>query len=364
MVSQSTALNIDQIRGRTILVTGHTGFKGAWLTLWLHKLGAEVHGLSLPENPAPAAYTALGVRKLIASERLADVRDAEVVSEYLAEVKPDLVFHLAAQALVRKSYKDPLGTLATNFMGTTHVLEALRTRNKKCACIVVTSDKCYQNLENKHAYRETDALGGLDIYSASKSAAELVTAGYRKSFFATGNVALASARAGNVMGGGDYAPDRIVPDCVRALSKGQKIPVRNPASTRPWQHVLEPLSGYLLLACKLLGPESQAFADAWNFGPSPREVLNVKAFVENFIAQWGTGAWEPTREAQPPHEAQLLNLNSDKAAARLGWAATWTSQRRIRETVEWYRKFEASPKQEGGMREFSLEQIGNFDAKS
>ncbi len=360
-MSQSASLNTT-FHGRTILVTGHTGFKGAWLTLWLHKLGAKVHGLSLAEAPSPAAFTALGGRKLLASERLADVRDPTAVSEYIAEVQPEIIFHLAAQALVRESYQDPLKTLTTNFMGTAHILEALRRRDQKCACIVVTSDKCYQNREADQAYRETDAMGGHDVYSMSKGASELLVASYRHSFFIRGKVALASARAGNVVGGGDYADDRIVPDCVRALSKGKPIAVRNPEAIRPWQHVLEPLAAYLMLAGKLLGSDAHAFSEAWNFGPTPKDNLTVKNFVKTFIASWGSGTWEQVSETQAPHEAQLLKLDIDKAATRLGWTPTWEHPRAIQETVAWYRKFEQSSKQEGVMQEFSLEQIGKFDA--
>ena len=351
---------------KKVLLTGHTGFKGAWLALWLHKLGAEVHGLSLAESPAPAAYTALGIHGLVASERIADVRDAGTISKYLDEFSPDVVFHLAAQALVRDSYRDPIKTLTTNFMGTAHLLEALRQRDKKCACVVVTSDKCYSNSESDRPYRETDALGGHDIYSMSKGAAELLVAGYRQSFFNTDQspVRVASVRAGNVVGGGDYAEDRIVPDCVRALTTQKKIEVRNPDSTRPWQHVLEPMSGYIALARKLLEPDARSYSEAWNFGPSAGENLSVKDFVTRFITAWGSGAWEHVTQKQTSHEAQRLRLNIEKAAARLNWKPTWDCARTIRETVEWYKKFEASSKKEGVMRDFSLEQIGKFDAKA
>ncbi|MBI3541990.1 MAG: CDP-glucose 4,6-dehydratase [Deltaproteobacteria bacterium] len=342
-------------KGKRVLLTGHTGFKGAWLALELHSLGAEVHGFSLPEAP-PAAYSALGVRSLLKSEKLGDLRDFDAFSAFYDSVEPELVLHLAAQSLVRESYKDPLGTVATNVQGTAHVLEALRRAGGGAACVVVTSDKCYENRESGQAYRETDPMGGHDLYSASKGAAEIITASYRSSF----GLNVASARAGNVIGGGDYAVDRIAPDCARALATGQVVRVRNPASVRPWQHVLEPLSGYLALAERLLGPKSAEYREGWNFGPGSADTVTVGDFAKNFVAEWGSGKIETAVDPNAPHEAKLLHLDVEKARTRLGWQPTWNAERAIRETVEWYKKYEAGPKVVGSMRDFSLEQIKRF----
>ena len=267
---------LDNFRNRRCLVTGHTGFKGAWLAFWLSELGAEVHGLALEPSTDPALFNELNLGTLLASHRTGDVRNPDAVADVVSRVRPDFVFHLAAQPLVRHSYAQPVETFETNVMGTVHLLEALRRLSKPCSVVVVTTDKCYENLETGQAYREDDALGGHDCYSASKAAAEIVSAAYRRSFFSAPDSAIriATARAGNVIGGGDWAADRIVPDCIRYLSRGQSIPVRNKNATRPWQHVLEPLSGYLALAAHLSCAPSfparspaVASASAFNFGP-------------------------------------------------------------------------------------------------
>ncbi len=331
--------------GRRVLVTGHTGFKGSWLTLWLAELGAEVTGYALAPDTTPALFERAGVGKRCRS-LIADVRDAARLAEVVREARPEVILHLAAQPLVRLSYEQPLETLQTNVLGTAHLLEAVRASRRPCAVVVVTSDKCYENREWLYGYREDEAMGGHDPYSMSKGAAELVTASWRRSFFpparlAQHGVALATARAGNVVGGGDWARDRIVPDAIAALAAGRAIPVRNPRGVRPWQHVLEPLSGYLLLGARLLGPQAAAHAEAWNFGPRPEDARPVREVVEALIAAWGEGRWDDQHDPAAPHEAGLLRLSIDKATARLGWAPRWHFDQTFRRTVEWYRAFHA-----------------------
>jgi len=329
--------------GRRVLVTGHTGFKGAWLVAWLRELGAQVSGFSLPAE-SPSAFDDLALKELCIHQT-GDLRDSARVTQLIAETRPEVIFHLAAQALVRVSYARPVETLATNVMGTAHLLEAVRVGRRPCAVVVVTSDKCYENREWDYAYREDDPMGGHDVYSMSKGAAELVVGSYRRSFFpperlAEHGVALASARAGNVIGGGDWARDRIVPDIVRALSASQSVAVRNQASVRPWQHVLEPLGGYLLLGASLLGAGSapaSTFCEPWNFGPTPTSTRTVGDLVKSFIAAWGAGAWQATPETGEPHEAKLLRLAIDKASGRLGWAPRWTFEETVANTAVWYR---------------------------
>lgn len=358
----------DAFRNKRILITGHTGFKGAWLALWLHKLGAETHGFALAEDPIPAAYSALGVREILKSEHLGDIGELGSITGYLERVEPEIVLHLAAQPIVRESYRDPIGTLATNFMGTAHVLEALRLLDKPVVCVVVTSDKCYENPETGAPCQETDRMGGYDVYSMSKGACELLVSSYRRSFFSAGGksfVKLASARAGNSIGGGDFAADRIVPDCIRALANGRKISVRNPESVRPWQHVFEPLSGYLELTSRLLSKGSEPFCEGWNFGPQPADTLNVREVVDAIIKRWGSGEWEQATDSKAPHESKLLRLDIAKSAEKLGWRPTWDARRALMETVDWYSEFERSKRSgksiEGSMRVFSLDQIERFE---
>ncbi|MBK9519341.1 MAG: CDP-glucose 4,6-dehydratase [Anaeromyxobacter sp.] len=338
--------------GKRVLVTGHTGFKGSWLTLWLADLGAEVTGYALAPDTTPALFERAGVEGRCRS-LLGDVRDAARLAAVVEEVRPDAILHLAAQPLVRLSYQEPLATLETNVLGTAHLLEAVRAAGRPCAVVVVTSDKCYENREWLYGYREDEPLGGHDVYSMSKGAAELVTASWRRSFFhprelARHGVALASARAGNVVGGGDWARDRIVPDAIAALAAGQPIPVRNPHGVRPWQHVLEPLGGYLLLGARLMGPVGEAgvegragFCEPWNFGPRPEDARPVRDVVEALIAAWGSGRWDDRHDPAALHEAGLLRLSIDKATARLGWAPRWHFDETFRRTVDWYRAFHA-----------------------
>lgn len=351
--------------GKRVLLTGHTGFKGAWLTLWLERLGAKVTGLAL-EPEADSVFVTAGVASSC-EHHVADVRRFEQVRALVEATKPDIVFHLAAQALVRKSYAEPLATIETNINGTAHVLEALRVTKQRCAVVVVSSDKCYENREWVYGYREDDAMGGYDPYSMSKGATELVTSSWRRSFFppaklADHGVAIASARAGNVIGGGDWATDRIVPDCIRSLSKGQPIGVRSPKAIRPWQHVLEPLGGYLLLGVKLLGQERVAdFCEGWNFGPEAGSAQPVSALAAALVKAWGAGEWLDQSDPKAHHEASLLRLSIDKAHAKLGWQPRWRFEETISRTVAWYRAQVdgATPAQ---LKALTLEQIAAYEA--
>ena len=336
-------------RSRRVLITGHTGFKGSWLSLWLRELGATITGYALAPPTTPSNFDASKVETCLARHVIADVRDAATLASVVREVDPDIVFHLAAQALVRDSYRDPVTTVSTNVMGTVNVLEAVRARRKPCVVIIVTSDKCYENREWLYGYRETDSLGGHDPYSMSKGAAELVVASWRRSFFppyalSQHRIGVASVRAGNVLGGGDWQQDRVLADCIRSLESGRPINVRNPTAARPWQHVLEPLGGYLLLASRMLAapPEQGAvLADAWNFGPDRSSCWSVARLVEEVIRCWGSGTWRGAGEPSDPHEARFLALCCDKAARVLGWKPVWDVKRAVAETVEWHRAFAA-----------------------
>ena len=324
-------------RTRRVFITGHTGFKGAWLAEWLGTLGAEVTGYALDPPTQPSLFDALDLGGRL-RHVIADVRDRGRLVAEVQAARPSLIFHLAAQPLVRRAYAEPHETFETNVMGTVNVLEAARACASVRAVIIVTSDKCYQNLEAARAFRETDAMGGRDPYSASKGCAELVTAAYRESFFADG-AAVASVRAGNVIGGGDWAPDRIIPDCVRALAAGEEIVVRNPDAVRPWQHVLEPLSGYLWLGALMLR-DGRRYEGAWNFGPTDQDGARpVSWVVERFLEEWGSGSWTtPADAGRQPHEAHWLSLDSAKAREQLGWAPVWDARTAVRQTASWYRE--------------------------
>jgi CDP-glucose 4,6-dehydratase len=329
-------------RGKRVLLTGHTGFKGAWLAEWLLSLGAEVTGFALPSATTPSLFEQLGLAsRLVHIE--GDVRDFAAVRAALDKARPDFVFHLAAQPLVRLSYDQPVETYATNVMGTVNVLEAVRLAARHCVVVAITTDKCYENKEWVQSYREEDPMGGYDPYSSSKGAAELVIASYRRSYFSASDspVKLASARAGNVIGGGDWALDRIVPDCIRALQRGETIPVRNKIATRPWQHVLEPLSGYLWLGACLHSSELTAFSSqlssAFNFGPSLSSNRTVAELVQEILKHW-PGEWADKSDPKAVHEAKLLNLATDKAHHFLGWAPAWPFAETLAQTVSWYRQ--------------------------
>ncbi|MEI8011090.1 MAG: CDP-glucose 4,6-dehydratase [Candidatus Omnitrophota bacterium] len=323
-------------KGRRILVTGDTGFKGSWLSLWLHALGAEVTGLALPPENDDAHYHLLGLSSLI-RHMDADVRDQAQVKAVFDDARPEILFHLAAQAIVRTSYREPKATFDTNVGGGVNILEAVRQSGSLRSVVFITSDKCYRNNEWTRGYTEDDVLGGRDPYSASKAAAEIVFAAYQDSFFMQKKgMGAATARAGNVMGGGDWARDRIIPDCVRSLKSGAVVTVRNPASTRPWQHVLEPLSGYLTLAAKLL-EDPASFAGAYNFGPKAGSIKTVRDVVEGSIRAWGRGEYAVATELHAPHEAGLLHLDCEKAGRELGWQPLWDFDRTIIETMAWYK---------------------------
>jgi len=340
---------------KRVLITGHTGFKGSWLAEWLLALGAEVTGFSLAVANQPSLFDELGLSRRL-RHQVGDIRDLAAMKRMVAEFKPDYVFHLAAQSLVRPSYAEPVETFATNILGTVHILEAIRLAEIPCSIVAVTSDKCYENREWLHSYRETDPLGGHDPYSCSKAAAELVIDSYRRAYFSQpiGTVHLASARAGNVLGGGDWAQDRIVPDSVRSLTRGEPIPVRNRRSRRPWQHVLEPLSGYLRLGACLNNrraasaaelPESfrsSEVAAAFNFGPAIASNRTVAELVQEFLKHWH-GSWEDRSSPAAAHEAQSLNLASEKAYRLLGWRPVWSFERTIELTAQWYLETKNSP---------------------
>lgn len=324
------------LRGRRVAVTGHTGFKGGWLVHWLSALGAEVHGFALAPDTTPSLFDVARVEPRCATHTLGDVRDRHLVAQWLGDLAPDVVLHLAAQPIVLSSYEDPVWTLETNVQGTWNVLDAVRNTPSVHALVNVTSDKCYDNREWVWGYRESDPLGGHDPYSASKGAAEVVFGAYQRSFFSPRSAfGAASVRAGNVIGGGDWAPQRIVPDIVRALTSGVSIPVRRPEAQRPWQHVLEPIGGYLLLAARLLrSPKS--FQGAYNFGPRPENARPVRDLVTGMIDAWGGGDWQDRSDPEAPHEAHFLRLAIDKAADQLGWTPRWGFERTVAETVAWY----------------------------
>jgi CDP-glucose 4,6-dehydratase len=347
--------------GRTVLVTGHTGFKGSWLALWLHSMGAHVHGLALDPPTRPNMFEVAGVGSVLASDTRADVADGDLVGAAFEAVKPDVVFHLAAQPLVRASYRDPLGTLTTNVLGTAQVLEASRHTGSLRAVVVVTSDKVYEESDKPHP--EGDALGGHDPYSASKAAAEVVVAAYRSAFF-TGAAAhhparVATARAGNVIGGGDWAVDRLLADCFRSYGAGVPLAVRNPNAVRPWQHVLEPLSGYVRLAERLTGADGHHYARAWNFGPGPAGEATVGQVAGMAASEWGSTARVVSAEGSAnPHEAQVLRLDSSLAESKLGWKPRWSLAESVKHTVDWHRAWMAGR----DMLEMSRSQIHTFEA--
>ncbi len=327
-------------QGKRVFVTGHTGFKGSWLCLWLHKLGAIVHGYSLSVPTTPALFTEARLDTIMHSE-LGDIRDHERLAESMKQFQPDIVFHLAAQPLVRLSYDIPMETYTTNVIGTVSLFEAVRHAGSVRAVVNVTSDKCYENREWVWGYREDEPMGGFDPYSSSKGCAELVTASYRQSFFnadhyQTHRCAVASARAGNVIGGGDWAADRLIPDALTAFSKQQRLAIRNPDAVRPWQYVLEPLSGYLSLA-EHLYTHGMAFAEGWNFGPDVNEARPVRWIVDKLVTQWGNGARWQTDERAHPHEAHYLKLDCSKAGIRLHWQPTWGLEHTLNRIVTWHK---------------------------
>jgi CDP-glucose 4,6-dehydratase len=327
---------------RKVFVTGHTGFKGSWLALWLLSMGAEVCGYALDPPTDPSLYRILDLEGQLQSIR-GDIRDLSAISSAMQDFQPEVVIHMAAQSLVRLSYQNPVETYAVNVLGTVHLLEAVRNTPSVRAVVVVTSDKCYENQEWESPYREHEPMGGHDPYSSSKGCAELVTAAYRRSFFhsngrAGHRVAVASARAGNVIGGGDWALDRLVPDIMRAFAAGNPVVIRKPEAVRPWQHVLEPLAGYLTLVERLY-LEGPAFAEGWNFGPADSDARPVQYLVSELARLWGDAAKWQSGTAEKVHEAHLLRLDSSKARLQLGWSPRWSLDETLAKTVEWYKCF-------------------------
>ncbi|MDD2582487.1 MAG: CDP-glucose 4,6-dehydratase [Desulfuromonadaceae bacterium] len=340
--------------GKKVFITGHTGFKGSWLCLWLSSMGARITGYALDPPTTPSLFSLARVAELVDS-RIADVRDAECLARTMAEAQPEIVIHMAAQPLVRDSYKIPVETYATNVMGTVHLLEAVRGCPSVKAVVNVTTDKCYENREWVWGYRENEPMGGFDPYSNSKGCSELVTAAYRNSYFQR-SVALASARAGNVIGGGDWATDRLIPDCINALLASEPVRIRNPHAIRPWQHVLEPLSGYLLLAQKLHESGTE-YAEGWNFGPTDNDAKPVEWIVNRMCNLWGNGARYEIDAGDHPHEANYLKLDCSKARTRLGWQPRWNLEKALDNIMEWTDVYRS----EGDLRRCCLEQIDSFE---
>jgi CDP-glucose 4,6-dehydratase len=353
------AVNIDPHfwSGKKVFLTGHTGFKGGWLSLWLSSMGANVFGFSLAPNTYPNLYTVFDISNTISRSTIGDIRNLEALTKAVNDAQPEIVIHMAAQPLVRYSYINPVETYSTNVMGTVHVLEAIRQAPSVKSVVIVTTDKCYENREWVWGYRESESMGGHDPYSNSKGCAELVTSAYRKSFFSTNQpvVAIASARAGNVIGGGDWSQDRLIPDAIKAFEAHESLGIRNPSAIRPWQHVLEPLSGYLVLAQSLY-EGGNFFASAWNFGPSDKDARSVEDVIELLIGQWDSFAQWNKDGTDQPHEANLLKLDCSKARQKLGWAPRWSLEIAIEKITEWQKAFRGN----SDMREISLGQINQF----
>ena len=344
-------MNANFWRDKSVFITGHTGFKGSWLCLWLSSLGAKVHGYALPPPSAPSLFEVANVSSALASNVFADIRHSHILLHAMQAAKPDVVFHLAAQPLVRYSYANPAETYEVNVMGTVNLLQAVRATSGVRAVVNVTTDKCYENKEWSWGYRENDALGGHDPYSSSKACAELVTSAFRNSYFSHTGIGLATVRAGNVIGGGDWSLDRLLPDFLRALDAGQSIHIRSPNAVRPWQHVLEPLSGYLLLAEKIFH-NLELYGEAWNFGPRNEDVQSVRWIVERLAATMPQMQWT-CDESPQLHEAGLLKLDSSKAQDRLGWVPRWNLAKALDETLRWHAAWRAN----NDMRALTMDQI-------
>ena len=345
VTAQLNAMDHNFWTGKNVLITGHTGFKGSWLSLWLNMLGASVSGYALEPLTMNDNFVLTGLDKKI-THSIGDIRDYNALQEFFNKVNPEIVFHLAAQPLVRESYNNPKATYDTNVGGTVNMLECCRQTDSVKVIVNITTDKCYENKEWVWGYRENDRLGGYDPYSSSKACSELVSEAYRKSFFnpdayAIHGKTLATARAGNVFGGGDWQTDRIVPDSIRALEKGEPIIVRSPHAIRPWQHVLEPLSGYLHLAQKMHNNPTE-YAGAYNFGPTDTSFLSVGSLVNQIVKTWGTGSWEDHSNPTAPHEANTLKLDITKAKSQLGWSPKWDIHKSITETITWYQQYKTT----------------------
>lgn len=353
-------MNYQFWKGKKVFLTGHTGFKGSWLSIWLNQLGARITGYALPPNTNPSLFTLAKIDQLVNSIK-GDIRDREFLLKTIQKCKPEIVIHMAAQPLVRESYINPVETYETNVMGTVYLLDAIRRTGDVRAVVNVTTDKVYENKEWEWGYRESEPFGGYDPYSNSKACSELVTSAYRNSFFnpdeyTKHNVALASARAGNVIGGGDWATDRIVPDCIRALSERKPVLIRNPHSTRPWQHVLEPLGGYLLLA-EMLYTKGAVFAEGWNFGPEDCDCRSVELLVKKLCAIWGEDARYEIINNDGPHEANFLKLDCSKAKRKLQWECCWNLDKTLESIVKWSKGFRDGI----DVQQLCIEQIGQWN---
>lgn len=358
--ARSASVDLSFWNGKRVFLTGHTGFKGGWLSLWLASMGAKVTGYALSPNTTPSFFDVAQVEGDLEHSHIADIRDLERLQKAMSDAGPDIVIHMAAQPLVRYSYANPVATYATNVMGTVHVLESIRNIDCVRAAIVVTTDKCYENKEWVWGYRENESMGGHDPYSNSKGCAELATSAYRQSFFSPEKysehgVALASARAGNVIGGGDWSEDRLIPDAIKAFEVKEALLIRNPLATRPWQHVLEPLSGYLILA-QALYQEGAKFDGGWNFGPRDEDARSVQEVINLLIKNWGSVASWTQDQSEQPHEAHSLKLDCSKARQYLNWIPKWTLEQAIENITQW----QQAHQQQSNMREISLKQIASY----
>jgi len=357
LVMKSAHVDPNFWKDKKVFLTGHTGFKGGWLSLWMASMGAKVTGYALAPNTTPNLFNVLGINSLVERSHIADIRDLACLQKAMSEANPDVVIHMAAQPLVRYSYANPVDTYATNVMGTVHVLEGMRSIDSVRATVIVTTDKCYENKEWVWGYRENEPMGGYDPYSNSKGCAELVTSAYRQSYFSSlnSNNKVASARAGNVIGGGDWSGDRLIPDAIKAFEANEPLLIRNPLAIRPWQHVLEPLSGYLILA-QALFERGTPFASGWNFGPRDEDNRAVQEVVDLLISSWGDSVkWEKEGTEQP-HEANLLKLDCSKAHVHLGWTPKWGLEIALQRIVEWQKAYQAKE----NMKEVSLAQINHY----
>jgi CDP-glucose 4,6-dehydratase len=353
----------DVFRGKNVFITGHTGFKGSWLCLWLHHLGANVFGYSLAPPTSPNHFSQSSIETLLADHQIADVRDTDRLLQSIQSFQPDLIIHLAAQTVVKTGYSEPLETFSTNVMGTVSLLEAIRTIARPCSAVLVTSDKCYENREQIWGYRECDPMGERDPYGGSKGAAELAIRSYRDSFFPPSQldrhgIRIASARAGNVIGGGDWTDHALIVDMVKSLAEKKPIPIRSPSAFRPWQHVLQALHGYLTLATRLLSRPEPLFCSGWNIGPLPGSEIPVHQVVSKFLAEWGSGEWQDRSDPTQHREAEILRLSIDKALWELDWKPAWDIDKTIRMTAAWYKHWLDKPH---STRSISLEQINEFE---
>lgn len=360
LVTMSIDIFNQFYRGKRVLVTGHTGFKGSWLSIWLHELGAEVIGIGLDPFTGRDNYVLSGIGKKIKADIRADIRDGQRMKEIFSEYRPEIVFHLAAQPLVRLSYEKPVETYETNVMGTINIMEAIRSTESVKTAVMITTDKCYENKEQIWGYRENEPMGGYDPYSSSKGAAEIAISSWRRSFFNPSDygdkhhVSIASVRAGNVIGGGDWALDRIIPDCIKALEAGKDINIRSPKAIRPWQHVLEPLSGYMLLAQKMWN-EPVKYCEGWNFGPLPESISTVWEVASKVVENYGSGKLNDVSDPNALHEAKLLMLDISKAKFRLGWEPRMSISQCVELTVDWYKRYKTED-----VYEVCLQQINRY----